>query len=224
MRVLIVEDDLQLAATLRKGLTEAGFSVDCVVDGEEAVYAAADAQFDAIVLDVMLPGKLDGFGVCQQIRKRHLPVPILMLTALDEIENRVHGLEAGADDYLVKPFALQELIARLRALNRRHLDDRSAVLRVGDLEMDTSARTVRVKGEPVTFTAKEFAILEYLLINRGQLLSHDQIQEHVWNYAFEGESNLVEVFIGRLRRKLTAAGLVDPLTTVRGAGYRYESD
>lgn len=224
MRVLIVEDDFQLAATLRKGLTEAGFSVDCIVDGEEAVCAAADAPFDAIVLDVMLPGKLDGFGVCEQIRKRHLRVPILMLTALDEIENRVRGLEAGADDYLVKPFALQELVARLRALNRRHLDDRSAVLHVGDLEMDTSARTVHVRGKQVTFTAKEFAILEYLLINRGQLLSREQIQEHVWNYSFESESNLVEVFIGRLRRKLIAAGLVDPLTTVRGAGYRYESD
>ena len=223
MRVLIVEDDRRLAATLRRGLAEEGFSVDAVEDGEEAVYAAETTPFDAIVLDVMLPGKLDGFQVCQEIRNRHVRTPVLMLTALDEVDDRVHGLEAGADDYLVKPFAFRELLARLRALTRRHLDNRTSVLRVGEVQMDTSSRTVHVRGEAVTFTAKEFGILEYLLHHHGQMLSREQIQDHVWNYDFDSESNLVEVFVARIRRKLVGAGIKDPITTVRGAGYRYES-
>ena len=223
MRLLIVEDDRRLATTLRRGLTEEGFSVDTVEEGQEAVDAAETTPFDAIVLDVMLPGELDGFQVCEAIRRRHIRTPVLMLTALDEVDNRVRGLEAGADDYLVKPFAFRELLARLRALTRRHLDDRGAVLHVGDVELDTSARTVHVAGEPVTLTAKEYAILEYLMHHRGRLLTREQIQDHVWNYDFEGESNIVEVFIGRIRRKLVAAGATDPITTVRGAGYRYEA-
>ena len=223
MRVLIVEDDRRLAATLRRGLSEEGFSVDLVEDGEEGVDAAGTTPFDAIVLDVMLPGRLDGFEVCRAIRDRRIRTPVLMLTALDEVDDRVTGLEAGADDYLVKPFAFRELLARLRALTRRHLDNRGAVLRVGEVEMDTSARTVRVRDAAVTFTAKEFAILEYLLHHHGQMLSREQIEDHVWNYDFASESNLVEVFVARIRRKLLAAGMADPITTVRGAGYRYES-
>ena len=223
MRVLIVEDDRLLATTLRRGLGEGGFSVDTVENGQEALSAAEATPFDAIVLDVMLPGKVDGFDVASILRQRRVKTPILMLTALDEVEDRVHGLEAGADDYLVKPFALRELIARIRALTRRHLDDRAAVIRVGDVELDTSARLVRVTGTPVTFTAKEFAILEYLMHHHGQLLSRQQIEDHVWNYDFESESNLVDVFMRRIRRKLTGAGVEDPITTVRGAGYRYES-
>ena len=222
MRVLIVEDDRRLAATLRRGLTEEGFSVDTVEDGREAVEAADATPFDVIVLDVMLPGELDGFQACEEIRRRHVRTPVLMLTALDEVDNRVRGLEAGADDYLVKPFAFRELLARLRALTRRHLDDRGAVVHAGDVELDTSARTVHVRDVAVTLTAKEYAILEYLLHHRGRLLTREQIQDHVWNYDFEGESNIVEVFIGRIRRKLMAAGASDPITTVRGAGYRYE--
>lgn len=223
MRVLIVEDDRLLATTLRRGLGEAGFSVDAVENGQAALSAAQATPFDAIVLDVMLPGKVDGFDVASTLRQKRVKTPILMLTALDEVEDRVHGLETGADDYLVKPFALRELIARIRALTRRHLDDRAAVIRVGDVELDTSAHLVRVRGTPVTFTAKEFAILEYLMHHHGQLLSRQQIEDHVWNYDFESESNLVDVFMRRIRRKLTEAGIEDPITTVRGAGYRYET-
>jgi DNA-binding response OmpR family regulator len=171
----------------------------------------------------MLPGYLDGFEVCAELRSRRVRTPILMLTALDAVEERVRGLNVGADDYLVKPFALSELLARLRALSRRHLDDRSATLRAGALELDTCKHRVTVDGFPVGLTMKEFAILELLLLHPGQLIARAQIEEHVWNYDFVGESNLVEVYIGRLRRKLAAAGLGNPIETVRHGGYRLEA-
>jgi DNA-binding response OmpR family regulator len=222
MRFLIVEDDRQLATSLRRGLQEEGFGVDVVEGGEEALDAARTTTFDAVVLDVMLPGPLDGFDVCTELRNRRIRTPVIMLTALDSVEERVRGLDAGADDYLVKPFAFSELLARLRALTRRHLDARSSVLTAGALRLDTAAREVSVAGRPVRMTAKEIAILEYLLHHPGRLLSRAQIEEHVWSYDFASESNIVEVYIGRIRRKLGAAGLPDPIVTLRGEGYRFD--
>jgi DNA-binding response OmpR family regulator len=218
MRVLIVEDDRRLAAALRRGLQREGFVVDLVEDGEEAIGAAAFTPFDVIVLDVMLPGEGDGFTVCSELRNRRIRTPVLMLS------DRVQGLNAGADDYLVKPFAFSELLARLRALTRRHLDDRSATLRAGDLEVDMVARRAAVRGTPVALTMKELGILEYLMHHPDQLITTEQIEEHVWNYDYVSGSNLVEVYIGRIRRKLGVAGIPNPFATVRGGGggYRFE--
>jgi two-component system OmpR family response regulator len=222
MRVLLVEDDKRLAAGLRRGLGESGMAVDAVHRGEDALAAASSTPYDVIVLDVMLPGG-DGLEVARQIRRRKVGTPILMLTALDAVEDRVRGLEAGADDYLVKPFAVRELIARLRALARRHLPDRTAVLKVGVLVLDTRAHTLMAGGTEVTLTAKEFAILEFFMHNPGRLLTRSQVIEHAWDYDFDGGRNLVEVYMGRLRRKLTEAGVRDPLVTIRGSGYRLEA-
>ncbi len=195
-------------------------AVDVVHDGEAALAAAASTTYDAIVLDVMLP-RIDGFAVTRGLRDERVATPILMLTARDSVDDRVEGLEAGADDYLVKPFALREVIARLRALARRHVPGRKAQLRAGKLLLDTAAHLVSVEGKPVELTAKEFAILEYFLLNQGRLLTRTQILEHVWDYDFDGGSNLIEVYVGRLRGKLVRAGAGDPFVTVRGAGYRF---
>jgi two-component system OmpR family response regulator len=224
MRLLVVEDDRRLAATLRRGLGREGFGVDLVGDGEEALSAVMTAPFDLILLDVMLPGATDGFGVCHDLRDRGVRTPVLMLTARDNVEDRVRGLNAGADDYLVKPFDFSELLARIRALTRRHSDRRAVVMRAGPLAFDTVARQVTVRGDTIGLTLKELAILEYFMRHPGALLSATQIQEHVWNYDFESESNLVEVYMARLRRRLGEAGLPDPWVTVRGAGggYRFE--
>ena len=223
MRILIVEDDHRLAASLRRSLIEARMAVDVVHDGEEGVAAASSTAYDAIVLDVMLP-RLDGFEVTRSLRDRRVESPILMLTARDSVDDRVAGLDAGADDYLVKPFALREVVARLRALTRRHLPNRKAELHAGKVRLDTAAHTVKVDGNDVELTAKEFAILEYFLINQGRLLTRSQILEHVWDYDFDGGRNLIEVYIGRLRSKLIQAGGGDPFVTVRGSGYRYRSE
>ncbi len=222
MRVLLVEDDRRLAWSLRRGLEGAGIAVDIVQDGDEGVAAGLTGSYDAVVLDVTLP-KRDGLAVSRSLRKQRVQTPILMLTARDSIDDRVLGLEAGADDYLVKPFALREVVARIRALTRRHLPDRTAVLAAGPVVLDTGAHELRVNEQTVALTAKEFAIIEYFLLNQGRLLTRDQILEHVWNYDLEGGDNLVEVYIGRLRRKLIKAGAGDPFVTVRGAGYRFSS-
>jgi len=221
MRVLLVEDDHRLSQSLARGLEDAGFSVDAVYDGDEGLAAALAMPYDALILDIMLPG-LDGLQVSRQLRARRVHTPILMLTARDAVDDRVGGLEAGADDYLSKPFALRELVARIRALARRHLPDRAAILSAGPIVIDTGARELRVRGKPISLTAKEFAILEYFLLHPRQVLSQTQILEHAWHYDFEGGRNLVEVYVGRIRRKLTAAGSPDPLLTLRGAGYRFE--
>jgi DNA-binding response OmpR family regulator len=223
MRFLVVEDDRRLSGSLRRGLAEEGFGVDVVESGGDALEAARMTSFDAIILDVMLPGRLDGYDVCSELRNRRIRTPVIMLTALDSVEERVRGLDAGADDYLVKPFAFSELLARLRALTRRHLDARSTILGAGALRLDTAGRQVTVEGRTVLMTAKETAILEYLLHHPGRVLTKAQIEEHVWNYDFASESNLVEVYIGRIRRKLGAAGLPDPIVTLRGEGYRFDS-
>jgi DNA-binding response OmpR family regulator len=222
MRVLIVEDDHRLAASIRRGLETAGFAADTVYDGEEALAAAETTPYDAILLDVMLPS-IDGVEVSRRLRRRRVHVPILMLTARDSIDDRVLGLEAGADDYLVKPFALREVVARIRALSRRHLADRNVVLTAGPLALDTAGRKLKVGDQPVEVTPKEYAIVEYFMLNQGRLLTRDQIIEHVWDYDFEGGRNLIETYVNRLRSKLARAGAGDPFVTVRGSGgYRFE--
>jgi DNA-binding response OmpR family regulator len=221
VRILIVEDDPRLARSLRRGLEEEGYGVDAVRDGEGAIAAAAGTEFDALVLDVMLPGRWDGFGVCAELRRRDHDVPVLMLTARDGVEDRVRGLDSGADDYLVKPFAFGELLARLRALTRRHLGLRSPVLDAGPIRLDTVARSVTAAGQELGLTVKELAILEYLMRHPNQVVTKSQIEEHVWNYDFHASSNLVEVYVARLRRKLLGAGAGDPIVTLRRAGYRF---
>ncbi len=221
MRILVAEDDRRLAMSLRRGLDEQGFGTDIVHDGDAAVDAALATPFDVLILDVMMP-KRDGLEVCRNLRARHVRTPILLLTARDAIPDRVQGLDAGADDYLVKPFAFDELLARLRALGRRHLDNRAAMLEVNGIRLDTAARKVFVNGGPVDLRTKELAVLEYFMHNPGRLLTRTQVEEHVWSYGFAGESNIVESYIARLRRKLIAAGAQEPFTTVRGSGYRFE--
>lgn len=220
MRVLIVEDDRRLAASLRRSLMESRMAVDVAHEGDDGLEAATSTAYDVIVLDLMLPG-LDGLELTRRLRERKVETPILMLTARDGVDDRVAGLEAGADDYLVKPFALREVVARLRALTRRHVPNRKAQLRAGDLLLDTAAHTLTVENRDVELTTKEFAILEYFLLNQGRLLTRSQILEHAWDYDFDGGRNLIEVYIGRLRKKLIEAGAVDPFVTVRGSGYRF---
>ncbi len=222
MRLLLVEDDPRLGPALRTSLVEAGMAVDWVRRGDDALAAALVSSIDVVVLDVMLPGS-DGFEVCRAMRGHRLSTPVLMLTARDSVDDRVRGLESGADDYLVKPFALKELLARIQAVARRHLPNRTSVLQCGRVSLDTAAHVCTVSGESVVLTRKEFAILEHLMRNPGRLVSRAQVLEHVWSYDFEGGRNLVEVYIGRLRRKLRGSGAMDPITTVRGVGYRLEA-
>lgn len=221
MRLLIVEDDAELAASLHRGLEEMGMAVDTAPSEAGAVAALAAARYDVIVLDVMLPGR-DGLAVARELRRRRTSTPILMLTGLGSVEDRVRGLESGADDYLVKPFALRELVARLGALARRHLPDRTAVLEAGLLRLDTGAHRADVGGVAMSLTAREFAVLEFFMLHQGLVLSRERILENVWDFDLEDGHNLVEVYVGRVRRKLVAAGCDDPITTVRGVGYRFE--
>jgi DNA-binding response OmpR family regulator len=223
MRVLVVEDDRRLARALVRGLREAGLRADAVGTTADALSAAGSASYDVIVLDVMLPGGGDGFSVCSQLREGGIGTPVLMLTARDSVDDRVRGLEAGADDYLVKPFAFRELVARINAVTRRHLPPRATVVEVGELRLDADAWTVTYAGQAVPMTPKEFAILELLMQNAGRLLTRSQIEEEVWQSDLHTESNLLEVYIARLRRKLGAQGAPDLITTIRGAGYRLET-
>jgi DNA-binding response OmpR family regulator len=223
MRVLVVEDDRRLAESLRRSLAESRMAVDVTHNGQDGFEAASTTPYDVIVLDLMLP-LLDGLEVARRLREHKVDTPILMLTARDGVDDRVAGLEAGADDYLVKPFALREVVARLRALTRRHVPNRKAELRAGKVLLDTAAHTLTVNGREVDMTAKEFAILEYFLLNQGRLLTRSQILEHAWDYDFDGGRNLIEVYIGRLRKKLIEAGADDPFVTIRGSGYRYAAE
>ena len=218
-----MEDDRRLAASLRRSLMESRMAVDVAHDGEDGLAAASTTAYDVIVLDLMLP-RLDGLEVTRRLREHKVETPILMLTARDGVDDRVTGLEAGADDYLVKPFALREVVARLRALTRRHVPNRKSQLHAGKLLLDTAAHTLAVDGRAVDLTAKEYAILEYFLLNQGRLLTRGQILEHAWDYDFDGGRNLIEVYIGRLRKKLIEAGGPDPFLTVRGSGYRFVAE
>jgi DNA-binding response OmpR family regulator len=220
MRVLIVEDEKRLASYLQQGLEEQGYAVDLAHTGREALDWVAVVDFDLIVLDIMLP-ELDGIEVCRRLRQQGERTPILMLTARDTVDDRVTGLDAGADDYLVKPFAMRELLARLRALARRPAEaPKSATLQVADLELDTLTHKAQRDGREIELTAKEYAVLEVLMRHPEQVLSRDTIIEHAWSYDAYHESNIVDVYIRNLRRKIDDPFEADLIQTVRGAGYR----
>jgi heavy metal response regulator len=219
MRILVVEDEQAISAFIVQGLTEAGYAVDLATDAAECLYWAAIAEYDLIILDVMLPDQ-DGLTVCAELRQRGLRTPVLMVTARDAVDDRVAGLDSGADDYLIKPFAFAELLARIRALLRREPAFKGTVLQVADLEMDTARRTVRRGDRPITLTSKEYSLLEYLMRHPNQILPRSAIAEHVWNYDFDNLTNLIDVHIFALRRKLDDAHELKLLHTVRGVGYR----
>jgi two-component system OmpR family response regulator len=219
MRVLIVEDDLKMAGLIRRGLSEEGLSVDVAKGGDDALWMAGATDYDAIVLDVMLPGG-DGFEVCRSLREKGQWAPVLMLTARDAVEDRVAGLDAGADDYLTKPFSFAELLARLRALARRPPLERPTVLEVGDLRLDPATREVWRGETEVELSTKEFALLETFMRRPGEVLSRYQLLEHCWDYAYENRSNVVDVYVRYLREKVDRPFGRSSIETVRGAGYR----
>ena len=219
MRVLVVEDSRRLAGIIKRGLLEEGYTVDNAYDGEEAQYMAESTPFDLIVLDIMLPKK-DGLAVCRDLRSKNVNIPILMLTAKDSVEDRVLGLDTGADDYLVKPFAFSELLARLRALLRREVLPRVQKLQVGDLSLDPQSREAWRDGSRMDLTAKEYAILEYFMRRPNAVVTRTMLGESVWDYEFDGLSNIIDVYVRRLRRKIDREGQDSLIQTVRGSGYR----
>jgi two-component system OmpR family response regulator len=215
VRVLVVEDEAKLASLLRRGLRREGMGVDVARSGEDALVRAAATDYDVILLDLMLPG-YDGFEVCRRLREDGVWSPTLMLTALDGVEDRVRGLDSGADDYLAKPFSFEELLARMRALVRRAAPPRPTVLRSGDLRLDPATHRVWRGGAELSLTAREFALLEVFMRQPGQVLSRFELLEHVWDGSYENRSNVIEVYVGYLRDKLDR----NTIETVRGAGYR----
>jgi len=222
MRILLAEDEATIRTYVTQGLREAGYAVDSVPDGDEALAAAQAVDYDLLVLDVSMPG-IDGLEVCRRLRARPAPGPaILFLSARDTVSDRVAGLDAGAEDYLVKPFAFPELLARVRALLRRGPGD-APTLSVDDLVLDPAAHSVTRAGQPIRLTAKEFALLEYLMRNAGRLVSKTMIAEHVWDFDLEAETNFIEVFIYSLRKKIDAPFGKPLIQTVRGAGYRIDA-
>jgi len=223
MRVLVVEDIPKMASLLRRGLTEEGYAVDVVGTGVDAVWLATEQSFDAIVLDVVLPD-IDGFEVCRRLRRANRWAPLLMLTARDDVSDRVRGLDAGADDYLTKPFAFEELFARVRSLVRRGPHERSPILEVGDLALDPAEHSVRRGERQVDLTPKEFALLQYLMQRPREALSRAQLLEHVWDFAFDGDPNIVDVYIGYLRDKIDRPFKRASVETVRGVGYRLRDE
>jgi len=218
VRILLVEDEARVAGFIARGLREQAYAVDRAADGEEAVYLAAVNDYDLIVLDVMLPKK-DGYAVCRELRAAGLRAPILMLTARDAVDDRVAGLDAGADDYLVKPFDFKELLARLRALLRRSGPPRPAVAQVADLKLDTASHAVERGGRRVSLTAKEYALLEFLVLHEGRVVGREQIAQHVWDEAFDPLSNVIDVYVKRLRAKVDAGFRPRLIHTRRGEGY-----
>jgi two-component system OmpR family response regulator len=223
MRMLIVEDEPKLAALLRRGLTEEGHVVDVADNGEDALWMATATGYDAIVLDVMLP-RMDGFATCRELRKREIWAPVLMLTARDAVEDRVEGLDTGADDYLVKPFSFSELLARVRALTRRAPQERPAVLAAGDLKLDPATHRAWRGDTELPLSTKEFALLELFMRRPGAILSRDSLREGAWDMAFENRSNVVDVYIRYLRHKIDRPFGRKSIETVRGAGYRLRKD
>jgi two-component system OmpR family response regulator len=217
MKILVVEDDDKLRPLIARALSEEGHVVDSTADGEEAIYMAGELSYDAIVLDWMLP-KRSGVDVCRDLRAGGHWTPVLMLTAKDALEDRVTGLDSGADDYLVKPFAFSELAARLRALVRRGNVPRPVELQAGGIRLNPATRAVSVGSDEMSLTPKEFSLLEYLMRYQGRVLTRVSLIEHVWDFAYDGGSNVVDVYVGYLRKKLGAEG--DRLETIRGVGYR----
>jgi two-component system OmpR family response regulator len=222
--VLIIEDELRMASLIRRGLTKEGLAVDVATNGEDALWMAEAADYDVIVLDVMLPG-ISGFETCRQLRTNGVWAPVLMLTARDSVDDRVAGLDTGADDYLVKPFAFAELLARLRALARRGGDgERPSVLEVGDLRLDPAKHRVWRGTAEIRLSTKEFALLETFMRRPDEVLSRYDLLEHAWDFAYENRSNIIDVYVGHLRRKIDEPFERTSLETIRGAGYRLRAD
>jgi two-component system OmpR family response regulator len=219
MRLLIVEDEIRMAALLRRGFVEEGYAVDVANNGTDALWLATEATFDTLILDVMLPG-LDGFEVCRELREKGCRAPVLMLTARDAIEDRVRGLDAGADDYLTKPFSFAELSARVRALLRRGASARPAVLEVGDLRLDPAGHRATRGDAELSLSPKEMALLELFMRHPDEVITRTQILDHVWDFAYDGMSNVVDQYVSYLRRKIDKPFGRDDLQTVRGVGYR----
>lgn len=218
MRILLIEDDSGISRFIQQGLNEAGYAIDVASDGPEGVRFAEAADYDAVVLDVLLPGQ-DGLSVLKILRQHGLQTPVLLLTALDTVEDRVLGLDAGADDYLTKPFDFTELLARLRALLRRPPLHADVVLKVGDLQMDTAHRIVKRDEHQIELSPREYSLLEYLMRNADHVLSRTQIAQHVWSFDFYGDFKVIDVYVGYLRRKIDHQGSPSLIRTVRGVGY-----
>ena len=218
MRVLLVEDDTRIAAFVAKGLRENSYAVDIATDGDEATYMASINRYDLFVLDINLPAK-DGFEVCSELRENGNKKPILMLTARDAIDDRISGLDIGADDYLTKQFEFSELLARLRALSRRQTEFRPPKIVIADLEVDTISQNVKRGGKQIDLTAKEYSLIEFLALNKGRVVGREEISEHVWDDSFDPFSNLIEVYIRRLRTKLDEDFGKQLIHTRRGVGY-----
>jgi two-component system OmpR family response regulator len=223
MRVLVVEDDVKMASLIRRGLRADAMAADVAIAAKDALWMAGSTEYDAIVLDVMLPG-MDGFELCRRLRADGVWAPVLMLTARDAIEDRVQGLDTGADDYLTKPFSFAELSARLRALARRGPVERPAVLRAGDLEVDPATRRVSRGATDIALSAREYAVLETFMRRPGQVLDRFQLLEHGWDGGYENRSNVVDVYVRYLREKIDRPFGVASIETVRGAGYRLRAD
>jgi two-component system OmpR family response regulator len=222
MRILVVEDYESLRKSVVRGLSEAGYAVDAAADGAQGLTLATAADYDVLVLDLMLPG-VDGLSILREVRARNRQSRVIIVTARDTLKDKVKGLDLGADDYLVKPFAFDELLARIRALVRRRYGARSSVVQVGALEVDTTGRTVRAAGEVVELTAREYSILEILALRAGRVVTRDEIAEHIYDWARDVGSNVVDVYVGYLRRKLSGAGLPPMIQTRRGLGYTLEA-
>ncbi len=223
MRVLIVEDEVKMASLIRRGLRDDGMAADVAIKGQDALWMAGSTEYDAIVLDVMLPG-MDGFQVCRRLREDGVWSPVLMLTARDAIDDRVRGLDTGADDYLTKPFSFAELAARLRALARRGPVARPTVLRLGDLRLDPSSKRAWRGETDIGLSAKEFSLLETFMRRPGAVLDRFQLLEHAWDYEYENRSNVIDVYVRYLREKIDRPFGVESIETVRGAGYRMRAD
>jgi len=223
MRILLVEDEPRVARFVAKGLRENSYAVDIATEGESALYQTEINDYDLIILDVMLPGK-DGLEICRELRGRGVNAPVLMLTARDAIDDRVEGLDSGADDYLIKPFEFKELLARVRALLRRVRDFRPSVMQVADLILNTADHTAARAGRRIDLTAKEYALLEYFALHRGRLLGREEIAEHVWDENFDPVSNIIDVYVRRLRKKVDEGFGAPLIHTRRGAGYILSSE
>jgi two-component system, OmpR family, response regulator len=219
MKILVVEDETKIAAFVRKGLEEAGFVVDHADHGDDGYHLATTGSYDVIVLDIMLPGR-DGISILRQLRERKNATPVILLTARSELNERLDGLNQGADDYLTKPFFIEELVARIHALMRRASGNEISVLKLADLSVNLITREITRGGDPIELTAREFALLGYLLRSPGRVYTRTQIHEHVWNYDFDPGTNLVDVYVQRLRKKLGGSDKPALIETVRGVGYR----
>lgn len=223
MRILICEDEIDLNEIIELKLQSEGYSVDAVYDGQEAINVLSYTEYDAVILDVMMP-KVDGYGVLKYIRSQEKHTPVIFLTAKDSVEERVKGLDHGADDYLVKPFSFEELMARLRVITRLNFGSSSNIYEVADLSLDTSTQSVKRAGKEIELSAKEYELLQYLMVNKGMVISREQIEDHIWNFDYDGGTNVVDVYISYLRKKIDADHEKKLIKTVRGRGYTIKED